>query len=413
MAKVPTTGLDGITHPGKRPISRGPSPLAQPKTARSTAVSPERCAGILSTLQEISTATADMEGCGRLLECISGELQAEQAALILCNPLTRELEFVVHNQDPAFPKLYADYYCDLDPTRLADFIKGNSLPRGHSPIPSVFDLREVVDYSSWLSTEFYNDFWKSGGIYYDLVAFMSSTPLARGALCLHRARQRDPFSAEEAAIMEMIAPFVGNHLEKIVSASVASVLQTAEDKGVIVCDTRGRVLYCNEIARDLCSPLGQVDGIPSLVEGMGDRAWSPSQGASRPSGSSPEMGAASFVGHALSNPDALAESCNVGVSSRAVTLDQGNPGLLITLEPRDRVARRWNEPLKERFALTDREIEVLDRVMAGGTNKEIAQALFIAECTVKKHMHSIAAKVGARSRTAITHTVRQEVGLAP
>jgi DNA-binding CsgD family transcriptional regulator len=404
MAVVPMTGLDGGD-----PTS---SSLTRPRPPRSTSVSPERCAAILGTLQEISTATADMEGCGRLLECISGELEAEQAALILCNPLTRELEFVVHNQDPAFPKLYADYYCDLDPTGLADFIKGKSLSPERPPIPAVFDLREVVDYSTWVSTEFYNDFWKSGGIYYDLVAFMSSTPLARGALCLHRARQRDPFSAEEAAIMEMIAPFVGNHLAKIVSASVVSVLQTAEDKGVIVCDTRGRVLYCNEIARDLCSPLGQIEGTPLLVEGMGDRLRAPYQGPRGPVGVS-EVAAASFVGHALSDPDALAESCNVGVSSREVTLDQGNPGLLITLEPRDGGARQSTEPLKERFALTNREIEVLNRVMAGGTNREIAQALFIAECTVKKHIQSIGVKVGARRRTAIAHAVRQEVGPTP
>ena len=48
--------------------------------------------------------------------------------------------------------------------------------------------------------------------------------------------------------------------------------------------------------------------------------------------------------------------------------------------------------------------------MAGGSNREIAQALFIAECTVKKHMQSIAAKVGVRSRTSIAHAVRQELG---
>lgn len=123
------------------------------------------------------------------------------------------------------------------------------------------------------------------------------------------------------------------------------------------------------------------------------------------------MEVASFVGYALSNPDALAESCNVGVSCREVTLDRGSPGRLVTLEPRDRSARHWTRPLKERFALSDREIEVLARMMAGGTNREISQALFIAECTVKKHIQSIAAKVGARTRTSNAHTVRQELGL--
>ena len=51
-------------------------------------------------------------------------------------------------------------------------------------------------------------------------------------------------------------------------------------------------------------------------------------------------------------------------------------------------------------------------LIAGESNREISQSLFIAECTVKKHIHTIGAKVGARTRTSIAHTVRQELGLA-
>ena len=86
---------------------------------------------------------------------------------------------------------------------------------------------------------------------------------------------------------------------------------------------------------------------------------------------------------------------------------------MITLEPRDGLRRHWSEALKERFALSDREIEVLSRLVAGATNREISQSLFIAECTVKKHIQSISGKVGARTRTSIAHTVRQELGLVP
>ena len=49
--------------------------------------------------------------------------------------------------------------------------------------------------------------------------------------------------------------------------------------------------------------------------------------------------------------------------------------------------------------LTERETEVL-RMMAGGySNKEIAQALFLAEGTVKNHISNILAKMGVRDRT--------------
>jgi DNA-binding CsgD family transcriptional regulator len=363
---------------------------------RNVPITPERSARILGTLQEISKASADMEGCGRLLECVANELKAEQGVLILCNPLTKKLEFVVHNQDAGLPKLYADYFSDLDPTGLPEYIKGSRSLLPSSPGLAVFDLMEVLDYDAFASSEFYNDFLKGVDIHYDLVAFMAATPLARGALCLYRGHRAAPFSLEEAAIMEMIAPFVGNHLEKIVSATVLSVLQTAEGKGLIVCDSRGRVLYCNDIARKLCSPLGQDEQHQGLV--------------ARPS---PDAEVSQFVGYALDHPDALAESCNVGVSTREVMLDQGNRARLITLEPRDDMERRWNEPLRERFALSGREIEVLNQLVAGGTNREISQALFIAECTVKKHIQSIAAKVGVHTRTSIAHVVRQELGLSP
>jgi len=403
VAEAPTKdrmGLPIADHVLRRaplPGARVETPaFVERKPVRKVAVSPERCANILGTLQEIGRASADTDGCGRLLECVADELEAEQGVLILCNPLTAKLEFVVHNQDPAFPKLYGDYFWELDPTGLPDYIQGKSALPPSSPALAVFDIADVVDYQSLMSSEFYNDFWRSGGIHYDLVAFMSATPLARGALCLHRGRERRPFSAEEVAIMEMIAPFVGNHLEKMVSASVLSVLQTAEQKGVIVCDAHGRVLYCNGIARDLCLSLTQGEGTGQMVEEA-----------------SPDAGVASFVGYALSSPDALAERCNLGVNSREVTLDQGTLGRLITLEPRDGLGRRWDEPLKERFALTDREIEVLNRLIAGGSNREISQALFIAECTVKKHIQSISTKVGARTRTSIAHAVRQELGLTP
>ena len=55
------------------------------------------------------------------------------------------------------------------------------------------------------------------------------------------------------------------------------------------------------------------------------------------------------------------------------------------------------EPMPER--LTEREIEVV-RLMSGGySNREIAGALGTAEGTVKNHVSSILAKLGARDRT--------------
>jgi DNA-binding NarL/FixJ family response regulator len=58
--------------------------------------------------------------------------------------------------------------------------------------------------------------------------------------------------------------------------------------------------------------------------------------------------------------------------------------------------------------LTVRELQVLDCVAQGMSNKEIAEALFITEQTVKNHMTSILRKLGAQDRVdVILAAVRQ------
>jgi two-component system nitrate/nitrite response regulator NarL len=58
--------------------------------------------------------------------------------------------------------------------------------------------------------------------------------------------------------------------------------------------------------------------------------------------------------------------------------------------------------------LTPREIEVLERVVEGATNKEIAEALVITENTVKIHLRNILEKLHVQNRIqAAVYAVRQ------
>jgi DNA-binding NarL/FixJ family response regulator len=58
--------------------------------------------------------------------------------------------------------------------------------------------------------------------------------------------------------------------------------------------------------------------------------------------------------------------------------------------------------------LSDREIEVLDLIAEGLSNKLIAYQLSISEHTVKTHVASILAKLGATSRTeAVSQAIRR------
>jgi len=58
--------------------------------------------------------------------------------------------------------------------------------------------------------------------------------------------------------------------------------------------------------------------------------------------------------------------------------------------------------------LSEREVEVLRRVAQGNSNKAIAAELSVSEATIKAHMKSILAKLGANDRThAVTIAVKR------
>ena len=73
------------------------------------------------------------------------------------------------------------------------------------------------------------------------------------------------------------------------------------------------------------------------------------------------------------------------------------------------------ERLAERMGtedLTPREAEVLEQIVAGKSNKEIATELVISEATVKTHINTLLSKLGVSDRTqAATAAIRR--GIVP
>ena len=75
-----------------------------------------------------------------------------------------------------------------------------------------------------------------------------------------------------------------------------------------------------------------------------------------------------------------------------------------------RIPPRVAEKLAERMSgatLTARELEVLKLIVAGKSNKDIGNALFISEATVKTHVNSLLSKLGVEDRTQAATTALQ------
>jgi DNA-binding CsgD family transcriptional regulator len=88
----------------------------------------------------------------------------------------------------------------------------------------------------------------------------------------------------------------------------------------------------------------------------------------------------------------------------ALSRDSGGPTVALLHE------RPWELPRSGR--LTERELEVLALVDEGKTNAEIAHILWVAPCTIRKHLENAYAKLGVNSRTEATALLRREAAQA-
>jgi two-component system, NarL family, response regulator LiaR len=71
-----------------------------------------------------------------------------------------------------------------------------------------------------------------------------------------------------------------------------------------------------------------------------------------------------------------------------------------------------NESKREDLGITRRELEILELIAEGMSNREIAEKLFVSENTVKTHSSRVFDKLGARRRTQAVQ-MGKEFGLLP
>jgi DNA-binding CsgD family transcriptional regulator len=71
-----------------------------------------------------------------------------------------------------------------------------------------------------------------------------------------------------------------------------------------------------------------------------------------------------------------------------------------------------NTRVQETLGISERELEVLALLAAGGSNKEIARRLEVSPNTVKTHVTKLFGKLAARRRTEAIQKAR-ELGMLP
>lgn len=106
-----------------------------------------------------------------------------------------------------------------------------------------------------------------------------------------------------------------------------------------------------------------------------------------------EAGAAGYLLKDVS-PDTIVDAIHAAVRGEMV----------LAPELATRVMRGMRSPTPR---LTERELEVLQHLSTGSSNKQIARTLFVSEATVKSHLVHIFTKLGVDNRARAVHVARE------
>jgi DNA-binding NarL/FixJ family response regulator len=112
-------------------------------------------------------------------------------------------------------------------------------------------------------------------------------------------------------------------------------------------------------------------------------------------------------------PEDLAQAINVAMSGSGNVL---SPRVIQNLfeDQESSSSQNQNGSRRNEYSLTAREHDILALLSEGRSNREIAQALFLSEKTVKAHLAAIFRKLGVTNRTqAAMMAVQMGVGPVP
>jgi DNA-binding CsgD family transcriptional regulator len=209
----------------------------------------------------------------------------------------------------------------------------------------------------------YAVWFRPGDIERELSVAIPSPPWHTKTFLFNRPRGRD-FTERDRLVLDLLQPHFGRlwraaQTRRRLRAAIAALESASEQdpRGLIVLAPDGRIDFASPSARRL---IREHFGVPP----EGDL------------------------------PPALARWLESGsptltrrLTGRRLTVDRSGDTLLL-------------EELRDELGLTRRERQILGWVARGKTNPEIAQILWIAPTTVRRHLENIYAKLGVHTRTA-------------
>lgn len=189
----------------------------------------------------------------KILDALSKILHIDSSIFILPDENSKFTDFMVRNIDEKYVREYKQYYYRYDPFKLITGVFHEN---------KIVKLEELVDYPSFLCTEYYNDFLRPQKIYYKIIANMGSRGKSRGLIGLFRPEGSQNFSREEMRMILTISPYVTHALDHIefrkkikLKDNIFRIVEKNWPIGILILNDSMKLLYMNPKAKEFCENL--------------------------------------------------------------------------------------------------------------------------------------------------------------
>lgn len=298
---------------------------------------------------------------------------------------------VTLNIDEYFCDIYCRYYFKKDIFEPRNVVEKFAAIDKHS----VVTVNDLMPSQNFEKTEYYNDFLRKQDIYHEIAIFLSNKCQLTGVIGLFRSKKEPGFDLPELRQLERLSFYISKALSTNLlldntkkQKEMLEYYSNESPVGLFIFDKYLNIHFANERAKAICSNLNGSGSHETQQKFLHDLL----DGSSWQSGLKKQIATCSLQNLTLRVVPSFHHDFNFNTLYMAC-LCPDEAGDRPALTRGSKVPRQSALLLKE---LTRREIEVLDLIIRGCSNQEIAHSLFVSVHTVKTHMQNIFKKMDVK-----------------
>lgn len=289
---------------------------------------------------------------------------------------------------------YTQYYFNTD------IFHYNNIPK-HLLSHSVVKITDIMSIQKFQKTEYFNDFLRKYSLHHQVILPLNVDNNNLGVIAVLKSKDMNDFNNDEIILLNKINRYIAQNLKIYLDINrlrkedyIYKNCSYTLPIGLMVLDSNFSLFYLNENAKLYCSKICEAEKINNRINNK------PVQNIIN-----------LLTNHLLTNFVAQNKEFKIKISSYCIQVlpfmipDNFNNietiyAVYISNSYEYKSLNDNNEVFNK---LTKREIEIINLISKGCTNKKIADTLYLSNHTVKTHIQNIYSKMEVNNRTSLMY----------